>query len=67
MSELKDANSEFSSEAGKHLQYWGDFYLGFALAVLLSMFIMLIFIFAAVNEPENFGESYREIFCTNLK
>jgi len=50
-----------------NLQRSGDFLLGFLLAILLSMFILEIFIFAAYYQPENFAATYKDIFCYNLK
>ena len=46
---------------------WGDFVLGFILAILLGMLVIQTFILAAFNQPDNFGETYKDIFCTNLK
>jgi len=51
----------------KNITDWGDFVLGFFLAISLSILIIQTFIFAAYNQPENFGETYKDIFCTNLK
>jgi hypothetical protein len=48
-------------------QKWGNFFLGFGLAVLLFIFILMSMIFSAYYQPDGFGNSYREIFCSNLK
>lgn len=44
-----------------------DFILGIFIGILLSMAIIQTLIFSAYYEPENFGDTYKDIFCSNLK
>lgn len=44
-----------------------NFWLGMFLGFLICMFVILIIMFSAYYQPDQFGDTYREIFCTGLK
>lgn len=44
-----------------------NFWLGMFLGLLISMFVILLNMFSAYYQPDQFGDTYREIFCTGLK
>ena len=44
-----------------------NFWLGMFLGLLISMFVILLIMFSAYYQPDQFGDTYREIFCTGLK
>jgi hypothetical protein len=44
-----------------------NFSLGMFLGFLISMFVILIIMFSAYYQPDQFGGTYREIFCSGLK
>ena len=44
-----------------------NFMMGFFLGLLLSMFVIEMMMFSAYYQPNEFGSTYKEIFCTGLK
>jgi len=44
-----------------------NFVIGLFLGMLLFMFVVQIIIFSAYYQPQEFGNTYKEIFCTSIK
>ena len=45
----------------------GNFIIGIVLGILLIIFLLELLIFSAYYQPQNFGQTYKEFFCNNLK